>query len=231
MHIGLIGGIGPAATVVYYNALVAEMRKRGKPLDLTIAQAEASVLVVNNRENNRDRQATIYADLIKRLDGAGADCVAITSLGGHFCFEETKALSALPLISAITPLDAFFLSQGLKRVGLLGTQRVMSTRLYGQLHSTDAVVPDGDLEMIGKTYTDLALSGTCTDDQRAFFFEEGRKMVEDQGAEAIVLAGTDLGLAFHGHDTGYRVIDALDVHVDVLAKLAAGELDLEKVAA
>ena len=87
MHIGLIGGIGLAATVVYYNALVAEMRKRGKPLDLTIAQAEASVLVVNNRENNRDRQATIYADLIKRLDGAGADCVAITSLGGHFCFE------------------------------------------------------------------------------------------------------------------------------------------------
>jgi aspartate racemase len=231
MHIGLIGGIGPAATVVYYNALVAEMRKRGKPLDLTIAQAEASTLVMNNRENNPTRQAEIYADLIKRLDGAGADCVAITSLGGHFCFDETKALSTLPLVSAITPLDAYFVAEGLKRVGLLGTARVMSTKFYGQLHKTDAIVPDGDLDMVSSTYTDIALSSACTDDQRAFFFEEGRKMVEDQGAEAIILAGTDLGLAFHGYNTGYRVIDALDVHVGVLAKLAADELELEEVAA
>jgi aspartate racemase len=46
-------------------------------------------------------------------------------------------------------------------------------------------------------------------------------MVEDQGAEAVVLAGTDLGLAFtRGVDPGYRVVDALDVHVAVLADLA-----------
>ena len=45
-------------------------------------------------------------------------------------------------------------------------------------------------------------------------------MVEDQGAEAVVLAGTDLGLAFNDIDPGYPVIDALDVHVDVLADLA-----------
>ena len=54
-------------------------------------------------------------------------------------------------------------------------------------------------------------------------------MVEEQGAEAIVLAGTDLNLAFDGQDPGYRVIDALDVHVDVLARLAAGETSLAEV--
>lgn len=42
-------------------------------------------------------------------------------------------------------------------------------------------------------------------------------MVMEQGAEAIVLAGTDHNLAFDGRDPGYRVIDALDVHVGVLA--------------
>jgi aspartate racemase len=46
-------------------------------------------------------------------------------------------------------------------------------------------------------------------------------MVRDQGADAIVLAGTDLGLAFTPDlDPNYRVIDALDVHVAVLADLA-----------
>lgn len=33
------------------------------------------------------------------------------------------------------------------------------------------------------------------------------------GAEAIVLAGTDLNLAFDGQNPGYLVIDALDVHL------------------
>jgi aspartate racemase len=46
------------------------------------------------------------------------------------------------------------------------------------------------------------------------------------GADAIVLAGTDLNLAFDGQDPGYRVVDALDVHVALLADLAAGRKTL-----
>ena len=42
------------------------------------------------------------------------------------------------------------------------------------------------------------------------------------GADAVVLAGTDLNLAFDGQVTDYRVIDALDVHVQLLADLATG---------
>ncbi len=88
MHIGLIGGIGPAATVVYYQSLVAQMRARGRPLEITLVQAEASDLVRNNREDNRDAQAAIYAGLIDRLKAAGAQCAAITSMGGTFAFSK-----------------------------------------------------------------------------------------------------------------------------------------------
>jgi aspartate racemase len=49
------------------------------------------------------------------------------------------------------------------------------------------------------------------------------------GAEAIVLAGTDLNLAFNGQEPGYPVIDALDVHVDLLADLGAERLALDSV--
>ncbi|MFT7510694.1 MAG: aspartate racemase, partial [Sulfitobacter sp.] len=153
MHIGLIGGIGPAATVVYYQSLVAQMRARGLPLEITLVQAEASDLVRNNREDNRDAQAAIYAGLIDRLKAAGAQCAAITSIGGHFCFEQTLRLSSLPLISAISPLDAFFASQGLTKIGLLGTVGVMRSKLYGQLDVTEAVAPQDALDTIGQTYS------------------------------------------------------------------------------
>ena len=229
MHIGLIGGIGPAATLVYYQRLCARMRQLEAPLELTIVQADVNVLIRNNLADLRDEQAAIYAELIGRLAAAGAECAAITSLGGHFCFDETARISPLPLVSAVAPLDDYFAGEGIARVGLLGTRVVMRTRLYGQLHRTSAVACDDDIERLGQLYQEMAISGVCSDAQRDAFVAAGRRMVEEQGAEAIVLAGTDLGLAFDGRETGYRVIDALDVHVALLADLAAGCTSLDGV--
>jgi aspartate racemase len=226
MHIGLIGGIGPAATVVYYQRLCARMRELGKPLELTIVQADINTLIRNNLADRRDEQAAIYVTLIDRLKAADAECAAITSLGGHFCFDETARIASLPLVSAVAPLDDFFVREKIGRVGLLGTRVVMRTRLYGQLRQTAAVAIDDEIETLGQLYLDMAVSGVCTADQRAQFFDAGRRMVEEQGVDAIVLAGTDLNLAFEGHEPGYRVIDALDVHVSVLAALAAGNQTL-----
>ncbi len=224
LHLGLIGGIGAAATVVYYQRLCRGMA--GRRLELTIVQADIHELIANNLADRREAQAEIYARLIDRLKAAGADCAAITSLGGHFCYDETMALSSLPLVSAVAPLDAHFAAQGIGCVGLLGTRVVMRTRLYGQVKRTRAVALDDEIERLGQLYQDVAVAGTCPETTRQAFFEAGRRMVEEQGAEAIVLAGTDLNLAFDDHDPGYPVIDALDVHVALLAELASGTKSL-----
>ena len=227
MHIGLIGGIGVAATVVYYQRLTAAVEKLGGKLDLTIVHADVHELIKTNLADDRDTQAATYAKLLNRLRDAGCDCAAITSLGGHFCFDETVPLSPLPLVSAVTPLDDYFASEGLETVGLLGTRVVMRTRLYGQLAKTRAIAPDDAIDLVGQTYQDMAVAGTCTPEQRALFLDKGRAMI-DAGAQAIVLAGTDLNLAFDGQSPGYRVIDALDVHVDLLARLATGRASLPR---
>ncbi len=73
----------------------------------------------------------------------------------------------------------------------------------------------------------MAVAGQCSDETRELFLDAGKRLVEQQGAEAVVLAGTDLNLAFDGQSPGYRVIDALDVHVDILARLATNEIGLQ----
>lgn len=228
MHIGLIGGIGPAATVVYYQRLCAAMAARGARLELTIVQADIHELIRNNLADRREEQAAVYAALIQRLKAAGAECAAITSLGGHFCFDETLARSALPLVSAVEPLDDFFAAKGIGTVGLLGTRVVMRTRLYGQLRKTRAIALEDEIESLGQRYQEMAVAGVCSPADRATFLEAGQKLA-DQGAEAVVLAGTDLNLAFDGQETPYRVVDALDVHVALLADLASGSRTLEAV--
>ena len=64
MHIGLIGGIGPAATVVYYQRLTTRMRELGAPLDLTIVHADVNELIRNNLADRRVEQAEVYVSLL-----------------------------------------------------------------------------------------------------------------------------------------------------------------------
>lgn len=231
MHIGLIGGIGVAATIVYYQRLSAAVAARGKTLELTIVNADVQELIRTNLADDRATQAHTYARLIDRLKAAGADCAAITSLGGHFCYEETIPLASLPLVSAVRPLDDYFAENNLKTVGLLGTRVVMRTRLYGQLRKTQGIALDNEIDTLGQAYQDMAVAGRCSGDTRSLFLDAGRRMVQASGADAIVLAGTDLNLAFDNQNPGYQVVDALDVHVDVLARLAVDEVSLDPAVA
>lgn len=221
MHIGLIGGIGPAATISYYSKLIEEFKKANTPLQLTIAHAQIASLVANAGANNKQEQAEIFATHLHQLAGAGCDIAMITAMTGHFCFAETEALSPIKMINATKLVDDYCDDHNIRSIGLLGSPPVLATHLFGLLKSPKTIVPDSDLEKLGATYMELAHTAACNEENRAFLMEAGAKMVSDQGAQAVLLAGTDLGLAFDGQETDYRVIDALEVHVEALVKLAA----------
>ena len=63
MHIGLIGGIGPAATDFYYRGLIDRARAAGCALDCTIAHADVREMSSNLTAGNRRGQAEIFAGL------------------------------------------------------------------------------------------------------------------------------------------------------------------------
>lgn len=217
MHIGLIGGIGPAATEFYYRNLARAHAATGQRMDLTIVHAELRDLMQNMADEAPEKQARLFLQLVRRLQGAGAEAVAVTSIGGHFCIDELTTICPLPIINVIPELDAELRRRGLTRVGVLGTRVVMDSRIYGGIPSVDVVVPQGDsFDAVHGAYVAMAVAGRATAEQRTLFFAAGRELCQRQGAEAVVLGGTDLFLAFAGHDCGFPVIDGAQVHIDAL---------------
>lgn len=71
MHIGMIGGIGPAATEFYYRNLVAVYKQGPGKLELTIVHADVDELVANIASKAPSEQAQIYLELALRLQRAG----------------------------------------------------------------------------------------------------------------------------------------------------------------
>lgn len=224
MHIGLVGGIGPAATDYYYRSLIKRHATSSVSLELTIVHADLAELVQNLANNDARKQAQIFVRLIQRLQAASADVAAITSIAGHFCVGELEAMSPLPIISALPVVDAAIKRRAMTTVGILGTRTVMESRLYGAISSADIVIPKDDgLEQAHQSYVAMALAGHATDAQRRALFSIGQQLCRTQGAEAVILGGTDLFLAFEGQDCGFPVIDCAELHVEALYQRSIAE--------
>jgi aspartate racemase len=219
VHIGLIGGIGPAATEFYYRHLVHAYSSRDRVLELTIVHSDLRRLLDNMANDAPGEQAQEFLRFAERLEAAGAAILAITSIAGHFCVSEFEPISPVPIINVIPELKAELARRKLRRVGLLGTRVVMSSRLYGGLSGTEVVLPQGDsFKATHDEYVALAAAGEATAQQRERLFSIGLDLCRTQGAEAVILAGTDLFLAFQGHECGFPVIDSAEVHIEAIVR-------------
>jgi aspartate racemase len=222
MHIGLIGGIGPAATDFYYRGLIERHAASGIPLELTMAHADVREMSRNLANKDPGRQAEIFARLVERLKAAGAQAAAITSMGGHFCVKQLEAASALPILNAIPEVDAAIGQRKLKRIGVIGTRTVMESKLYGGVSSAELVSPEGEMmERVHSAYSEMAMAGRVTDEQRRIFHSVGRHLCRERDADAIMLGGTDLFLAFTGEDAGFPLVDCADIHVDAIYRASS----------
>ncbi len=223
MHIGLIGGIGPAATDFYYCRLISSFAARQTPLELTIAHADTPTLLSHLASNDVSAQVAIYMRLTERLVAAGAGCVVVTSIAGHFCIEPFKAVSPLPVVDMIQEVRDAIDRRGLRRIGILGTRTVMETRFYGGIESATIIPPSGqDLDDVHSAYVAMAASGSVTDAQRAVFDAASRRLLDNEAVEAIMLGGTDLALVFDESNPPFPLIDCAAIHADAVVRVAVG---------
>jgi aspartate racemase len=222
VHIGLIVGIGPAATDFYYRSLISRMAAVPADLDLTMVHADTPTLLTNQAAGNTQAQVEIYDRLTRRLHVAGARSVAVTSIAGHFCIDAFEKVSVLPVIDLLRVVADGVRARGYKRVGLLGTRGVMASHFYGALSGVEVVAPTGpSLDAVHDAYVTVATTAMCTEGQRQGFFDAGRALVEEQGADAVLLAGTDLALAFNGFSAGFPVFDCAEAHVQAIVAEAS----------
>ncbi|MEL7371215.1 MAG: aspartate/glutamate racemase family protein [Myxococcota bacterium] len=216
-HIGLIGGIGPAATDFYYRRIISAFAQKGATLDLTIAHADSPTLLANLAQKAATSQIEIYQRLTDRLAKAGAASVAVTAISGHFCIDAFKEVSPLPVNDMLQVVREAVADAGYKNVGLLGTRTVMQSRLYGAIQSAKLVAPS-QLDDVHDAYVGMAAAGRVTDTQRQVFLKAIDQMQRDEGVEAVMLAGTDLTLAFDDTFEGIPLIDCAALHADAIVR-------------
>ena len=221
MHVGLIGGIGPAVTFLYYQRLFEIALAKNFPLELTVVNCDMPQFLNNFSQDKKENQASIFAELTDRLKKAGADFVVLPSIGGSFCLNEFMKKSPLPVQDVMTPLSVYMDKYKGKTIGLIGTNKAMNTKIYNFKDEIDWLIPDGEqFNNVHNSYVTLATEGKADKKNTEILISASRTLI-DKGAEAIVLGGTDLFLVFENQELPFDVIDCADVHIRHIANLAA----------
>ncbi|MEM1436928.1 MAG: aspartate/glutamate racemase family protein [Pseudomonadota bacterium] len=220
-HIGLIGGIGPAATDYYYRQVISSFAATGVPLDLTMVHADTPTLLNNQRLGNTGDQVQVFCRLANRLRAAGAELAVVTSIAGHFCIEDFKDASPLPVVDLIESVDQAAVARKLRRIGILGTEVVMRSQFYGGLSRAEALAPpDTLIGDVHEAYVTMAASGFVTDEQRRVFDAACEWFLKTAGVDAVMLGGTDLAMVYSAETSDFPILDCAAIHADTVVSAA-----------
>lgn len=215
--LGLIGGLGPGATVHYYRALLAAHEKRGHVARMLVAHADVNRARALAEDKKLDELAIYLCGLIESTAAGGAEMTAIVAITPHICAAELTRLSPLPLIDMVSEVAAAIRERGLKRVALLGTRSTVESRMFGRL-GVDVVLPKPDeIDFIHNAYLDI-LYDRSTPAQIDRLREQAHTFIARDGAESVLLAGTDLSMVFNERNAGFPTIDCAQVHIDAIVR-------------
>ena len=220
--LGLIGGLGPSATIHYYRELLAAHEKQARIPRLLIAHADVQRVYAAVTAKDFDSLARYLAGLVTQLAAGGAEITAIVAATPHICADRLVALSPLPLVNMLTEVAGAVRTRGLKRVALLGTRFTVETRMFGCLDEFEVVMPQTDeIERIHSIYSDF-VAGRGLDTQADELRRLAQTFVARDGAQAVLIAGTDLSTVFTESNAGFPMIDCAGVHIGAIVRRLLG---------
>ena len=221
--LGLVGGLGVAATIHYYQKLARAHEEQGRTLDIVITHAETSRVFEHVQAGDRDGLAEYLLGFIRRLKAAGAEFAVIPAITPHYCVRELIASSPLPLFNIFDPLVEELEARAVRRVAVFGTRYVMESSLYGFAGDIEIIRPTSDeMDTIHTTYLELLQKGAGTEEQRRNLTAIARTLGQRDEVDAIVLAGTDLSLLFNETNAAFPYLDCAALH---LKRILNGLLD------
>ncbi|MDN5861178.1 MAG: amino acid racemase [Pseudonocardia sp.] len=224
--IGLIGGMSWHSTASYYriiNETVAH--RRGGHASAPIALQSLDFATV--RQHQIDGDWTAAGDLLReaarKVVAGGADVVAICTNLMHEVAPAVEGTVDVPLLHIADAVAASPAANGWDRLGVLGARRVMEDGFYTERlarHGISAITPAAaDRELVDRVVFTELTRGQIRDDSRAAFVGVIERLA-GQGAQAVVLACTEIGLLVGDGDGPLPLIDSTDAHARALAEFA-----------
>ena len=131
--LGVIGGMGPLATVNFYQRVVlnTEAKCDNEHIDMIVlnhsTMPDRTKCIIENRK-------TEFLEAIKKdfaiLENIGVEAVAIPCNTSHYFYDEFKNLTDLKIINMIEETIFEVKKSGVKKISVFGTLGTLNSKVY-----------------------------------------------------------------------------------------------------
>lgn len=222
--VGIIGGMGPMATVDLMNKIIFYTPAKKDQDHIHI--------IADNYSQIPDRTTAILGKGIdptpyiiqsaKRLNNAGADFLVIACNTAHFFFGPVEQSVNVPILHMPAETAKFLHENKFKKVGLLATDGTINIELYQhscQNYDIEVIEPDVEMqkEVMKGIYAikggDLETGFSC--------LSTVANQLTKRGAEAIIAGCTEVPLVLKSSND-ICVIDPTEILAKMVVKTATG---------
>lgn len=228
--VGIIGGIGPESTIVYYRAIIAlhaERKLDGSNPSIIINSIDLKKMFGLIGANDLAGVTEYFVCELEKLARAGADFAALSSNTPHIVFDDIRRRSPLPLISIVEETCKVAVALSVKEAALLGTTITMQGGFYPTVFSPKGVTivlpQHEEQEYVHHKYLTEFVPGIFLPETRARLLQIIQQMIQRDGIDAVILGGTELALILRPEDVADLNIPFLDT-AQIHAEAIVGEL-------
>jgi len=218
--IGIVGGIGPASTVEYYNKLINGYRKMANDENypqIFINSINMTEMLGFFSNNDYNGLINLLIKEIEKLKIIGADFVAIASNTPHCVINEVLEKIDIPVISIVEETCKYVRNSNLKKVLLTGTKFTMDRDFYNKAfnkYNIDCIVPnESEKETIHEIIFPDLENGIINEKDKILFKDICNKIIKDKSVDGIILGCTELPLMIKDTDFEIKVLDTMEIHI------------------
>jgi len=225
-RIGLLGGMSWESTAVYYRLLNEGARARCGGLhsaDLVLRSVEFAEVAAQQAAGEWTVLGDRLAMEAKGLVAAGAEVLGIATNTMHLVAPRVREAAGIPLVHIVDAVGAAATAAGVRAVGLLGTDYLMTSSLYPDhlaAQGIDVLVPSAaDRAQVHRVIYDELCQGAVRAESRQRYREIVERLA-GRGAAAIVLGCTEIDLLIGSSDVDIPLLDSTALHVEALLTAA-----------
>lgn len=211
--IGLIGGMSWESTITYYQVINTVIKERLGGLHSSkciLYSVDFQEIEECQSSGNWEKSAKILADAAIKLQEAGADFIVICTNTMHKVSDKIQESIHIPLLHIADVTATVLREKEIKKVALLGTKYTMEQDFYKNViinNGIEVLIPnEEDRIIVNDTIFNELCLGIISESSKKAFLSIIDKLGK-QGAEAVILGCTEIGLLIKQNDTSIPLFD------------------------
>lgn len=216
IRVGVLGGIGPESTAVFYTKLIIQLQAKG----MIKSNSDFPQIVINSipakelvYERIEDKDLAMYIEGLKQLDEFGVDFIVMVCNTIHLFYEKLQSGVKTPILDLRKEVRSAIGSTNAKSVLVLGTPNTLDKELYGLSFATAKPIKpsNGETKILAEAIFNFN-NGTDKIGQAETVHKICESYLDSGKADMVLLGCTEFGLMLD--DSKFPKINTIDVLVN-----------------